>query len=162
MTSERHQMLAGLDSRNFAAPIRQILAGIAAHAIGAPIARVLTQPGPKADMTIYLPAYQVSGRVASLRQRSLRLFLPRHRQILDAAEHAPKWPGFAPPNWPVFISAVHDGADATRSRGRKGIRPRLRPGVFESRVLRAGKQLAGLEKMVDLLKGFYLAESGAL
>src|ERR1700720_1151538 len=42
MTSERHQMLAGLDSRNFAAPIRQILAGIAAHAIGAPIARVLT------------------------------------------------------------------------------------------------------------------------
>ena len=27
MTSERHQMLAGLDSRNFAAPIRQILAG---------------------------------------------------------------------------------------------------------------------------------------
>jgi hypothetical protein len=48
MTSERHQMLAGLDSRNFAAPIRQILAGIAAHAIGAPIARVLTQPGAKA------------------------------------------------------------------------------------------------------------------
>src|ERR1700682_418885 len=48
MTSERHQMLAGLDSRNFAAPIRQILAGIAAHAIGAPIARVLTQPGPEA------------------------------------------------------------------------------------------------------------------
>jgi hypothetical protein len=45
MTSERHQMLAGLDSRNFAAPIRQILAGIAAHAIGAPIARVLIQPG---------------------------------------------------------------------------------------------------------------------
>jgi hypothetical protein len=50
MTSERHQMLAGLDSRNFAAPIRQILAGIAAHAIGAPIARVLTQPGPKRDI----------------------------------------------------------------------------------------------------------------
>jgi hypothetical protein len=49
MTSERHQMLAGLDSRNFAVPIRQILAGIAAHAIGAPIARVLTQPGPEAD-----------------------------------------------------------------------------------------------------------------
>jgi hypothetical protein len=44
MTSERHQMLAGLDSRKFAALIRQILADIAAHAIGAPIARVLTQP----------------------------------------------------------------------------------------------------------------------
>jgi hypothetical protein len=41
MTSERHQMLEGLDSRNFAAPIRQVLADIAAHAIGAPIARVL-------------------------------------------------------------------------------------------------------------------------
>jgi hypothetical protein len=27
MTSECHQMLAGLDSRNFAPPIRQILAG---------------------------------------------------------------------------------------------------------------------------------------
>ena len=39
-----------LDSRNFAAPIRQILAGIAAHAIGAPIARVLTPPGPVAVM----------------------------------------------------------------------------------------------------------------
>ena len=50
MTSERHQMLAGLDSRNFAAPIRQILAGIAAHAIGAPIARVLTQPKSRRDM----------------------------------------------------------------------------------------------------------------
>jgi hypothetical protein len=25
MTSERHQMLEGLDSRNFAAPIRQVL-----------------------------------------------------------------------------------------------------------------------------------------
>jgi len=43
-------MLAGLDFLNFAAPIRQILAGIAAHAIGAPIARVLTQPGPEADL----------------------------------------------------------------------------------------------------------------
>jgi len=42
-------MLAGLDSRNFAAPIRQILAGLAAHAIGAPFASVLTQPGPFAE-----------------------------------------------------------------------------------------------------------------
>src|SRR5450631_3722030 len=49
MISKRHQMFAGLVSRNFAAPIRQILAGMAAHAIGAPIARVLTQPGPEAE-----------------------------------------------------------------------------------------------------------------
>ena len=42
-------MLAGLDSRNFAAPVRQILADIAAHAIGAPIVRVLTQPGSETD-----------------------------------------------------------------------------------------------------------------
>src|ERR1700674_4799921 len=53
MTSERHQMLAGLDPRNFAAPIRQILAGIAAHAIGAPIARVLTQFGSKLVVKIH-------------------------------------------------------------------------------------------------------------
>jgi hypothetical protein len=50
MTSERHQMLAGLDSRKFAALIRQILADIAAHAIGAPIARVLTQPKSLAEI----------------------------------------------------------------------------------------------------------------
>jgi hypothetical protein len=50
MTSERHQMLEGLDSRNFAAPIRQVLADIAAHAIGAPIERVLTQPGSEAEI----------------------------------------------------------------------------------------------------------------
>ena len=45
-------MLAGLDSQNFAAPIRQILADIAAHAIGAPIARVLTQPRSEAEIQI--------------------------------------------------------------------------------------------------------------
>ena len=43
-------MLAGLDSRKFAALIRQILADIAAHAIGAPIARVLTQPKSLAEI----------------------------------------------------------------------------------------------------------------
>jgi hypothetical protein len=43
-------MLAGLDSRKFAALIRQILADIAAHAIGAPIARVLTQPRSEAEI----------------------------------------------------------------------------------------------------------------
>ena len=41
----RHQGLAGLDTRNFTAPIRQLFAGIAAPATGAPSARVLTQPG---------------------------------------------------------------------------------------------------------------------
>jgi hypothetical protein len=52
MTSERHQMLAGLDSRKFAALIRQILADIAAHAIGAPIVRVLTQLRSEAEIQI--------------------------------------------------------------------------------------------------------------
>jgi hypothetical protein len=37
-----------LDSRNFAAPIRQILARAIAHAIKSTIERVFTQPGSKA------------------------------------------------------------------------------------------------------------------
>ena len=53
-------MLAGLDSRNFAAPSRQILAGIAAHAIGAPIARVLTQPGPTTDVDRTVKTIEIS------------------------------------------------------------------------------------------------------
>ena len=42
MTSERDQMLARLDSRNFAAPIRKIHASIIAHLIGRPQARFRT------------------------------------------------------------------------------------------------------------------------
>jgi hypothetical protein len=48
MTSGRYQGLAGHDSRNLAATIRQILAGITAHSVGIPIVCVLTRPGPGA------------------------------------------------------------------------------------------------------------------
>ena len=41
---------AGLDSRNFAAPIRQILARAIAHAVKSTIERVFTQPGPQGDI----------------------------------------------------------------------------------------------------------------
>jgi hypothetical protein len=60
-------MLAGLDSRNFAAPIREILAGIAARAIGAPIARVLTQPGPEAPPI--RPERHVENSIATIKKR---------------------------------------------------------------------------------------------
>jgi hypothetical protein len=93
---------------------------------------------------------------------------PRHRTISGRQEQGPSpvlrltLPPFLLNRPAVFISAVDTTADTTWSRRRKEIRPRLRPGVFEPRVLRAGKQLAGLEEMVDLLEGFYPAESGAL
>jgi hypothetical protein len=77
MTSERHQMLAGLDSRNFAAPIRQIQVGIAAHAIGTLIASVLTQPGPKADH----PGSKADG------QRAAHKWWPWFALVLEGPEH---------------------------------------------------------------------------
>ena len=55
------------DARGFAAPIRQILAGLAAHAIGAPIARVLTQPGPFAEVRLRVLALMEQGGAARAR-----------------------------------------------------------------------------------------------
>ncbi len=47
------------------------------------------------------------------------------------------------------------------SRCRKGSRLRVRPTIFEPRVLRAGKQFAWFKEIVDLLESFWPAESGA-
>src|SRR5450631_4307322 len=91
MTSGRHQGLAGPDSRNLAAPIRQILAGITAHSVGIPIVCVLTQPGSRTALPVtrgrgwFTPESGPSGRQLWRPRRAIGLNRSRGRVLRQVA-----------------------------------------------------------------------------